>query len=138
MGFQRPTGGNNSERVDVEKLGKGKFKGRLVAVANLGTYQDTYKGELKKPTHQMVLCVEVPEYPVDFGEGPVARKLWVKPFNFFSKLTEKGNELKHYKAFDEFAEENEVPAWDKQLGKGVYVIIKPLTVVRPLMTMWTD
>lgn len=124
MAFKRPESNGNSGGVEVSKLGRGKFKARLVAVADLGKFQDTYMGELKNPTNKMALCIEVPGNYVDFGDGKQPRRLWTRPFNFYNSLTEKGNELKFYQAFDEFAEDGLVPDWAAQLGKGVYIIVK--------------
>jgi len=124
MGFSRPSGNGNTTG-DYDKLGKSKNKGRLVAVANLGTFQDTYKGELKDPAPKMALQVEIIGKPVKIGDEMKPRQMWVSPFNFFSKLTPKGNELKYYSAFDEMAETNDVPDWEAMLGKAVYVVVKP-------------
>jgi len=125
MALQRPTGGNTGSSSDYDKLGKGKFKARLVAVAGLGTFQDTYKGELKDPAPKLALQVEIIGKPVKIGEDMKPRQMWVSPFNFFSKLTPKGNELKYYTAFDEMAEAGDTPDWEAMMGKAVYAVVKP-------------
>jgi len=125
MAFNRPTGGSSTGSSDYDKLGKGKFKARLITVANLGMFQDTYKGELKDPAPKMALQVEIIGKPVKIGDDMKPRQMWVSPFNFFSKLTPKGNELKYYTAFDEMAEANDVPDWEAMMGKAIYVVVKP-------------
>jgi len=125
MSFSRPTGNSNTGNTDYDKLGKGRFKARLITVANLGMFQDTYKGELKDPAPKMALQVEIIGKPVKIGDDMKPRQMWVSPFNFFSKLTPKGNELKYYTAFDEMAEASDVPDWEAMLGKAIYVVVKP-------------
>ena len=51
------------------------------------------------------------------------RLLWTRPFNIFSTLTPKGNELKFYSVFDSSATEGDVPDWDAQIGKACSLIM---------------
>jgi len=124
MGFSRPTG-NNTGTTEYDKLGKGKFKARLIAVANLGTFQDEYKGETKNPAPKMALQLEIIGNPVKIGDDMKPRQMWTRPFNYFSTLTERGNELKFYKGFDEFAKDKDIPDWESVMDKAVYVLVEP-------------
>jgi len=122
--FNRPTS-NNTGTTEYDKLGKGKFKARLITVANLGKFQDTIRGEVKDPAEKMAIQFEIIGKPVKIGEDMKPRQMWASPFNYWEKLTEKGNELKYYLAFDEMAEAKGIPDWESMMGKAVYVIIKP-------------
>ena len=125
-GFQRPEAGKGGgDNTPIESLGKGKFKARLVGVVSLGLFQDTHKGKVKKPAEKMSLLVEVIGKTVELGDETVPRTMWVNPFNYWELLTGKGNELKWYLAFDEMAEEDDVPDWEAMLGKAIYIVNKP-------------
>ncbi len=121
MALNRKT--ESSQTGDYENMERGEYDARLVYVADLGMHQDEYKGELKSKAQKISLGLEVVGHTVQIDGEQKPRYLWVAPFNIFSTLTEKGNELKYYSVFEPSATAGEVPDWDSQLGKACSIFV---------------
>lgn len=117
----KPVGGSGSN-TDVELLDVGEYEGRLVYVADLGMHKKEYKGDYKGDFTMISLGVEVLGKTVSWedDDGVTHTRpmvMWTKPCYVYDTLTEKGIEYQLYSVFDPSAEEGEIPAWEKQLGK---------------------
>ena len=123
MSLDRKTTSTSSGESDYENLEAGEYEARLVYVADLGLHQDEYKGEVKNPAQKIALGLEIVGKTVTIDGEQRPRYLWTKPFNIFSSLTAKGNELKFYSVFDSSATEGDVPDWDAQMGKACSLVM---------------
>jgi hypothetical protein len=102
----------------------GDYEGRLVYVADLGLQAGMiYRGEQKKDTQQIALGFEIIGETIELDGQDFPRVLWTNPFNVFSALTAKGKELVFYSIFVPDAKENQVPQWEKQLGKPASIVV---------------
>lgn len=121
MALKRP---EKEHESTYTPLNAGEYPGRLVYIADLGVHQDTYKGELKDPCRKFTLGIELIGETYEI-EGEVFPKLmWLRPFNVYKKMTEKGGEFKAYKTFDKNAKPDTVPDWEAQLGKPCTVVVE--------------
>jgi hypothetical protein len=124
MSLERKTTQGSGASSDYQNLEEGDYDVRLVYVADLGLHQDTYKGEVKPATQKIALGLEVIGKTVTIDDEEKPRYMWTKPFNIFSSLTEKGNELKFYSVFEPSAKADDVPDWDAQLGKACSIYVE--------------
>lgn len=114
----------SENKIDIPNLVEGQeYEGRLVYVADLGLHKREYKGEEKTPCQKIALGIEIIGETVELDDKVVPRLLWVKPFNIFFQLTDKGKEIEYYKIFEPGAKADTVVDWDLQLGKPVSVLI---------------
>lgn len=115
------------ESSDYENMKPGEYDARLVYVADLGMQERSFQGEDKPPAQQLALGVEImgETTTVDGIEQP--RLLWVKPFNIFYKMSDKGKELQYYKVFNTSAQADTVADWDAVLGNPCAVTIANVT-----------
>jgi len=109
---------------EYESIPADDYDARLVYVADLGLHQDEYKGELKNPAQKISLGLEIVGKTITVDGADKPRYMWTRPFNIFSSMTEKGNELKYYSVFDSSAKAGEIPDWDSQIGKACSVRIE--------------
>jgi hypothetical protein len=114
----------NNDNVEYTNLEAGEHEGRLVYVADLGLQEREYMGESKPPAQQLSLGIEIIGQTVSIDNKEVPRILWVKPFNVFYTLTEKGNEMKYFSVFEPTAQEGSVADWDAVLGLPCNVVVK--------------
>ncbi len=113
-----------SETIDIPNLVEGQeYEGRLVYVADLGLHERIFGKEVKSPCQKIALGIEIIGETVELDDKTVPRLLWVKPFNIFFQLTDKGKEIEYYKIFEPGAKADTVADWDEQLGKPVSVLI---------------
>jgi len=123
MSLDRKITTKTSSDSDYQSLEAGEYDARLVYVADLGVHQDEYKGEVKNPAQKIALGLEIVGKTITIDGEEKPRYLWTRPFNIFSTLTPKGNELKFYSVFDSSATEGDVPDWDAQIGKACSLIM---------------
>lgn len=113
-----------SEKKEYEKLADGDHEARLVYIADMGMQESMeWQGEKKPDCQQISLGFEILGNKVLIGEVEQPRILWTKPFNIFASLTEKGNELKHYRVFDKAAQGGDDADWEAVLGTPCSVIV---------------
>ena len=124
MALERKTTKSEGSNSDYENLTAGEYEARLVYVADLGMHQDEYKGEVKPERQKITLGLELIGQTVTIDDEEKPRFMWVRPFNIFNSLTEKGNEMKYYKVFDPACKEGDVPDWDAQIGKACSVYVE--------------
>ena len=122
-GLKRRGTSNDEERKPIALLDEGDYEGRLVYVADLGLQVNEYKGEVKQPTQQISLGIEIIGESVMIDDVERPRLMFTKPFNIFNKLTEKGNELKYLRIFNPKAVEGVVGDWEAVLDTPVNVTV---------------
>ena len=110
-----------------EQLAEGKYKARLAYVADLGVQKSEWQGE-DNSCQQIALGLEILGETKDIGtdgnEEIVPNVIFMRGFNIFQAMSERGNEYKRYKAFNAEAKDGEVADWDGVLGTPVMVTIK--------------
>ena len=125
MGLKRR--GEKTEGKDLPKIPNlengGEYEGRLVYVADLGLHEREYMGEKKPDVQKIALGIEIIGETVELEDGTVPRLLWVKPFNIYWKMSDKGAEFGYYKVFEPSAVADTVADWELQLGKCCSVTI---------------
>ena len=126
MAIKRCGEQQTTERSDLEyvNLEAGEHEGRLRYVADLGMQKRDYnKEEERPPAQQLALCIEIIGQTVEIDGKEKPRLLWTEAFNVFHQLTERGNELKYFKVFDQAAVEGVVADWDSVLNEPCNVVI---------------
>ncbi|MBL4753832.1 MAG: hypothetical protein JKY52_09610 [Flavobacteriales bacterium] len=111
----------------TEQLAEGKYKARLAYVTDLGIQQNEYKGE-NKDCQQLALGLEILGETRTVGEDGDKEELplviFLRGFNIFQTMDERGGEFKNYKVFNEDAVAGEVADWDAMIGKACTAVIQ--------------
>jgi len=119
--------GGGEERTPIVLLDEGEYEGRLVYVADLGLQENNYKGEEKPLTQQIALGIELIGETLLIDDVERPRLMFTKPFNMFSTLNEKGNELKYLRIFNPKAIEGVESDWEAVLDTPVNVSVVNVT-----------
>lgn len=111
----------------TEQLAEGKYKARLVYVADLGIQKSEWQGE-DNSGQEISLGLEILGETRDIGtdgnEEIVPNVMFMRGFKIYQAMTERGNEYKRYKAFNPDAKDGEVADWDAVLGTPVMATLK--------------
>jgi len=122
MAIQRKSAQTESSS-DFINMKPGEYDARLVYVADLGLQERNYQGEDKTPAQQLALGVEIIGETTTIDNVEVPRLLWVRPFNIFYTMSDKGKELEYYKVFNSAAKPDTVADWDGVIGAPCAVTI---------------
>lgn len=123
MTLRRRSKEREASTVEYEPLEDGEHEGRLIYVADLGMQHREYKGEVKPDAQQISLGIEILGKHVTIDGEAKPRVLWVKPFNVFHEMSERGKEFQFYRVFDSTAAEGEVADWDSVLNTPCNVVV---------------
>jgi hypothetical protein len=119
MALKRRTVAKRKDAVegDYQQLEDGDYESRLVYVADLGLHKREYMGEDKGDTQKISLGFEILGNPVQIDGEMKPRILWTKPFNVYTELNERGEEMKYYRIFNPSCQEGDVANWESVLGE---------------------
>lgn len=126
MAIQRKSAQTESSS-EYTNMKPGEYDARLVYIADLGLQERSYQGEEKPPAQQLALGIEIIGETTTVDDVEVPRLLWVKPFNIFYTMSDKGKELQYYKVFNSAAKPDTVADWDKVIGAPCAVTIGNVT-----------
>jgi hypothetical protein len=126
MAIQRKSAQTESSS-DYVNMKPGEYDARLVYVADLGLQERSYQGEEKTPAQQLALGIEIIGETTTVDDVVVPRLLWVKPFNIFYTMSDKGKEIVYYKVFNSTAQPDTVADWDGAIGAPCSVTIGNVT-----------
>lgn len=111
----------------ADQLDEGKYKARLVYVTDLGIQINEWKG-VRNDCQQLALGLEILGETRTVGEDGDTEELplviFLRGFNIFQTMDERGGEFKNYKVFNEDAVAGEVADWDEMLGKACTAVIQ--------------
>ena len=110
---------NDNTESNYTRLGNGEYEGRLVYIGDLGLQERIFKGEEKPPCQQITLGIEI----VGSDNNGEPRFLWTRPFNIFSKMSDKSKEYEYYTVFNPSAKPDTVADWDAVLGEPCSVVV---------------